>query len=78
LGLSTLEEVDRLGILLERLLELSCAEAGQVRLSLEAVNIDQVAAHLGVLAEEKQQSLGVEHAGARRCLGDRGQASHWR
>lgn len=33
--------------------------------------VDDVAAHLGVLAEEKQQSLEVERAGASTCAGDR-------
>jgi heavy metal sensor kinase len=72
---SMLEEVDRLSLLVERLLELSRAEAGQTRLAREIVNlgelVDDVAAHLGVLAEEKQQSLEVERAGAPTCAGDR-------
>jgi signal transduction histidine kinase len=64
-----------LSLLVERLLELSRAEAGQVRLAREIVNlselVDDVAAHLGVLAEEKQQSLKVERLGLPCCAGDR-------
>lgn len=72
---SMLEEVDRLACLVDRLLALSRAESGPARLSLGAIDLrelaDDVAAHLGVLAEEKQQSMRVEPLGAARCLGDR-------
>ena len=72
---SMLEEVDRLACLVDRLLAFSRAETGQARLSVESIDLgelaDEVAAHLGVLAEEKKQALTVEHLGAPRCLGDR-------
>jgi signal transduction histidine kinase len=72
---SMLEEVDRLASLVDRLLRLSRAETGQAKLAQEAIGLrelaDDVCAHLGVLAEEKQQSLVVEQAGVPRGLGDR-------
>jgi signal transduction histidine kinase len=59
-----LEEVDRLRHLVEGLLMLSRADAGSVQLTLEPVDLAALArevAHLlGVLAEEKHQSLAVE------------------
>jgi heavy metal sensor kinase len=59
-----LEEVDRLRHLVEGLLMLSRADAGYVKLTPEPVDLAalarEVAHHLGVLAEEKQQSLTVE------------------
>ena len=59
-----LEEVDRLRHLVEGLLMLSRADAGYVKLTPEPVDLAalarEVAHHLGVLAEEKQQSLAVE------------------
>jgi signal transduction histidine kinase len=59
-----LEEVDRLRHLVEGLLMLSRADAGSVKLTPEPVDLAalarEVAHHLGVLAEEKQQSLVVE------------------
>ena len=64
---SMLEEADRLGRLVDSLLTLSRADAGQVRLALEQVDLAElareVANHLGVLAEEKRQSVAVETAG---------------
>jgi signal transduction histidine kinase len=61
---SMLEEADRLAVLVDRLLTLSRAESGQASLSLEAVDLaalaEDVVAHLGVLAEEKGQSLTIE------------------
>ena len=61
---SMLEEVDRLGSLVDRLLTLSRAETGQARLSRDAVDLsalaDDVVAHLAVLAEEKRQTLSVD------------------
>jgi heavy metal sensor kinase len=61
---SMLEEADRLGHLVESLLTLSRADAGQMKLTLERVDLAElareVANHLGVLAEEKRQSVLVE------------------
>ena len=72
---SMLEEVDRLAYLVDRLLTLSRAETGPARLPRETIDLrqlaDDVAAHLGVLAEEKHQTLTVEHAGTGRGTGDR-------
>jgi len=63
---SMLEEADRLGRLVDSLLMLSRADAGQVKLALERVDLVELARevtnHLGVLAEEKRQSLSVEAA----------------
>jgi heavy metal sensor kinase len=64
---SMLEEADRLGRLVDSLLTLSRTEAGEVKLTLERVDLAElareVANHLGVLAEEKRQSISVEAAG---------------
>jgi heavy metal sensor kinase len=64
---SMLEETDRLGRLVEGLLTLSRADGGNVLLKRENVDLAElgrdVAAHLGVLAEEKRLSLAVEAAG---------------
>jgi len=72
---SMLEEVDRLASLVDRLLTWSRAETGQARLAQEVIDLhelaEEVAGHLGVLAEEKGQSLVVEQLGAARGLGDR-------
>jgi signal transduction histidine kinase len=72
---SMLEEVDRLSSLVDRLLRLSRAETGQAKLAREAIALDELAedvcAHLGVLAEEKQQTLTIERVGLPRGLGDR-------
>ena len=61
---SMLEEADRLASLVDRLLTLSRAESGQAKLSIVDVDLrdlaDNVASHLGVLAEEKRQSIVVE------------------
>jgi heavy metal sensor kinase len=63
---SMLEEVDRLASLVDRLLTLSRAETGPARLSAAAFDLrglaDEVAAHLGVLAEEKNQAIRVDGA----------------
>jgi len=60
---SMLEEADRLGRLVDSLLTLSRADAGQLKLRLDCVDLvelaSEVANHLGVLAEEKRQSLSV-------------------
>ena len=65
---SMLEEVDRLRGLIDRLLILSRAESGQIRLNREPVDLaelaDEVVAQLGVLAEEKGQTLTVNKSPA--------------
>ena len=72
---SMLEETDRLTRLVDRLLLLSRADRGDLRLAPRPVDLgalaDEVAAHLGVLAEEKGQSMTVEHAARPGCRGDR-------
>lgn len=72
---SMLEEADRLSGLVDRLLMLSRAESGHANLSVEIVDLrelaEDVVSYLGVLAEEKGQSLTVEAVGAPRGLGDR-------
>jgi heavy metal sensor kinase len=72
---SMLEEVDRLTGLVDRLLTLSRAETGQARLSVEPVDLrelaENVVSHLGVLAEEKQQAITVEGHGTPTSVGDR-------
>ena len=71
---SMLEESDRLTSLVDRLLTVSRADTGDVSLALETVDLgnlaDEVATHLGVLAEEKDQSMAVEHAARPSCRGD--------
>jgi heavy metal sensor kinase len=72
---SMLEEVDRLSLLVDRLLTLSRADTGEALLASDAVDLgelaEEVTAQLDVLAEEKQQSLTVERNGVSRCIGDR-------
>jgi heavy metal sensor kinase len=72
---SMLEEVDRLAVLVDRLLTLSRAETGQARLAIESIDLkelaDSVVGDLAVLAEEKSQQLVVEAHGTPRGLGDR-------
>ena len=72
---SMLEDASRLASLVERLLTLSRADLGEVELSSDAIDLgelaENVAADLGVLAEEKDQSLAVDRPGRARCLGDR-------
>src|SRR5262245_14649751 len=72
---SMLEETDRLGRLVEGLLTLSRADGGSVPLKRETVDLAElardVAGHLGVLAEEKQQSVRVEASGPVATLADR-------
>ena len=72
---SMLEEVDRLASLIDRLLRWSRAETGQTKLAQEVIDLrdlaDDVVGYLGVLAEEKQQSLAVEQVGTPWGLGDR-------
>jgi len=61
---SMLEEVDRLTRLVDTLLRLSRGDAGTVRLSLETVDLGQLAhdvvSSLGILAEERQQRVNVD------------------
>jgi heavy metal sensor kinase len=72
---SMLEEADRLSGLVDRLLTLSRAESGHAKLSVEAVDLrdlaEDVVNYLGVLAEEKGQALTVEAVGSPRGSGDR-------
>src|SRR6266480_2993674 len=72
---SMLEEVDRLASLVDRLLRWSRAETGQTKLSQEVIDLrhlaNDVVGYLGVLAEEKQQSLTVAQVGTPWGLGDR-------
>jgi len=72
---SMLEEADRLAGLVDRLLTLSRAETGQAPLSREMVDLqalaEEVAQHLGVLAEEKQQQIVVERRAAPDALADK-------
>jgi len=72
---SMLEEVDRLSLLVDRLLMLSRADSGESILSRDRVDLcelaEEVTTQLGVLAEEKQQWLTVEAGGPSVCLGDR-------
>jgi heavy metal sensor kinase len=62
--ISMLEEVDRLSYLVDRLLTLSRTDIGQGRLSVSVIDLgdlaDDVAGQLGVLAEEKQQTITVD------------------
>jgi heavy metal sensor kinase len=72
---SMLEEVDRLALLVDRLLMLSRADTGQANLSIDVVDIPQlaeeIADHLSVLAEEKSQTINVRFDMVPRWLGDR-------
>lgn len=72
---SMLEEVDRLVCLVTRLLTWSRIDSGQAKPSLETIDVrdlaDDVATQLGVLAEEKGQSIEVVSVGRPHCLGDR-------
>jgi heavy metal sensor kinase len=72
---SMLEEADRLASLVDRLLALSRAETRQDALTLEVVDLgelaERVATDLGVLAEEKGQTLVIDREGAPPALADR-------
>jgi heavy metal sensor kinase len=72
---SMLEEADRLSGLVDRLLTLSRAESGHAKLTIDAVDLydlaEDVVNYLGVLAEEKGQSLTVEATGRPRGSADR-------
>jgi heavy metal sensor kinase len=72
---SMLEESDRLSGLVDRLLMLSRAESGHARLTIDVVDLkelaDDVVNYLDVLAEEKGQTLTVEAVGSPRGAADR-------
>ena len=72
---SMLEEADRLATLVDRLLTLSRADSAPARSAREPLNLSQlaedVASHLGVLAEEKRQTIAVKDAMPAHALGDR-------
>jgi heavy metal sensor kinase len=72
---SMLEEADRLASLVDRLLTLSRAQTRQAKLLAERVDLaelaEDVAAHLGVLAEEKGQALVIEPQGSPAVMADR-------
>ena len=72
---SMLEEADRLSGLVDRLLTVSRADSGDRARARDAVDLaelaDNVAGHLGVLAEEKEQALVVVRDGSPICRGDR-------
>jgi heavy metal sensor kinase len=72
---SMLEEVDRLALLVDRLLTLSRADMGQAKLSIDVVDVpelaEEIAEQLGVLAEEKNQSIRVRFDMVPRWIGDR-------
>ena len=72
---SMLEEVDRLSLLVDRLLTLSRADTGETLLARDPVDMGELArevtTQLDVLAEEKQQTLNVVVDGELRCIGDR-------
>jgi len=61
---SMLEEVDRLTRLVDALLQLARAEGGRITLALEPIALRQLAqeaaAQVGVLAEERGQSIRIE------------------
>jgi heavy metal sensor kinase len=72
---SMLEETDRLSGLVDRLLLLSRAESGHAPLTREAIDLaalaEEVAGHLGVLAEERDQRIVVDRKALARVVGDR-------
>jgi heavy metal sensor kinase len=72
---SMLEEVDRLTRLTDELLTLARADAGEARLRKEPIDLGalsrEVAGHLSVLAEEKEQTLEVEAGAPVVASGDR-------
>ena len=72
---SMLEEVDRLALLVDRLLMLSRGDTGRANLSMDVVDIPElakeVAEQLSVLAEEKGQSVQVRCDAVPRWFGDR-------
>ncbi|MGE3176256.1 MAG: sensor histidine kinase [Vicinamibacterales bacterium] len=71
---SMLEDVERLTGLVERLLALSRADAGLAKLRLERFDLgelaEEIAGNLGVLAEEREQTIVVRRQGPVPCLAD--------
>jgi heavy metal sensor kinase len=72
---SMLEEADRLANLVDRLLTLSRAETGQTIRAADVVDLqelaEEVAQHLSVLAEEKDQTIRVESESHPQAVADR-------
>jgi heavy metal sensor kinase len=72
---SMLEEVDRLSLLVDRLLTLSRADTGKSQLTADIVALpelaEEVVDQLGVLAEEKNQTVRVRFEIVPRWIGDR-------
>jgi heavy metal sensor kinase len=72
---SMLEEADRLASLVDRLLTLSRAETHQAKLSKDVIDlqrlVDESAAHLQVLAEEKGQTIEILRDAAPVAIADR-------
>jgi heavy metal sensor kinase len=72
---SMLEEIDRLGHVVNQLLTMSRSEMGQSRMSREPIDLhdlaDDVVTQLSVLAEEKQQSLTADSQGSPWGFADR-------
>ena len=72
---SMLEEVDRLALLVDRLLMLSRADTGQANLSIDVIDLprlaEEIADALSVLAEEKNQTINVRFDMVPRWVGDR-------
>src|SRR5213075_680445 len=70
---SMLEEVDRLALLVDRLLTLSRADTGQATLNVDLVDMSQLAEEvgeqLGVLAEEREQTISVRFEVVPRWIG---------
>jgi heavy metal sensor kinase len=70
-----LEEADRLVCLVTRLLTWSRIDSGQARPSIDPIDLhelaEDVAVQLGVLAEEKRQTIQVLSSDSARCRGDR-------
>jgi heavy metal sensor kinase len=71
---SMLEEVDRLVCLVTRLLTWSRMESGQAKASIETIDLSElaedVAGQLGVLAEEKRQTIDIVVRDRPWCVGD--------
>jgi signal transduction histidine kinase len=72
---SMLEEVDRLSALVDRLLTLSRAETDSSQAITDVIDLPglakDVAAHLSVLAEEKQQRIEIDATSGMHSAGDR-------
>jgi heavy metal sensor kinase len=71
---SMLEEVDRLGTLVDRLLTFARGSMGRAAVCRETIDLhglaEEVAAQLGVLAEEKEQSVTMHAQGTPLAIGD--------